>query len=899
MRMPRGTSGSDPSEPPPPAARRDRRARLAAPWIVGGLTAVITAVTTSLESLTLPEPVRLGVVGGVAALAGLAAWGTQQGGGDGRSGGTDPAGDPAPAAVPAQLPPVIAHFTGRDRSLAELRRAFAPESGSPVAPLVVSVHGPAGVGKSALAARFAHEIAEGFPDGQLYFDLRGDLAGGPPGGPGDPAEREARVRPEEVLIGFLLALGVRLTTDPGGLQELRKLWWTWARGRSLLVLLDNAHDADQVQALLPPVGGCAVLVTSRQPLYLRNTFDLRLQEFTAAHGVELLRRLAGDRRVAEDPVSAAAIVELCGRLPLAIGICGGRLAARRNWTLREMAGRLQDERRRRLDELEIARNIDGSVRASLQLSYDDCTGTQRRLLRALGLLTAPDVQAWVAGALLDVSDLEGGDHLEALVDAQLVECTGTDATGEMRYRLHDLVRLYARERAEREDSGDDRHAAIERVLDGYRERAEAVAAARWPQDWHRRSGTGRTAAGRVGTGRSGPARAEAGGAAGPGAASGPAAIDWLTSERPALLALLDQAADREMWGVLWRLGRASCSLFHSLRVFWQEWRTAAELTCAAARHLDDGRSLGIALLERATVSVAQGQPERALADQTEALEIFTGLREGWWRARALRAVGMSLRDAGNIDESQRYLLEAIEAFEHEGDRWWHARAQRNLAELRLAQRRPQEARELLEDALEVLRRNGHRYSEAQTLRALGEVLAAEARALHAAGDLHAAEVKFSLAAPTLERAAEVFRFRHEQWEEARCLRAAGEVGDPRNGLRELIFVRQAKEMLENLGDSWGVARTRVSEGRAFGRLERHDEAAASVRRAIAAFDDLGDRWWQARSRRALAEVLIEAGRGGEARGPAAEALEIYRSLGNAAGESLARDVLARASGPAA
>jgi tetratricopeptide (TPR) repeat protein len=294
------------------------------------------------------------------------------------------------------------------------------------------------------------------------------------------------------------------------------------------------------------------------------------------------------------------------------------------------------------------------------------------------------------------------------------------------------------------------------------------------------------------------------------------------------------------------------------------------------------------------VSSGQGQAERALGDQTEALEIFTALREPWWRARALRAVGMNLRDKGNIDDSQRYLIEAIETFESAGDQWWQSRTQRNLAELRLAQRRYEEARELLEDALRVFQDSGNRYSEAQTLRVLGEVLGAEARSLGASGDHVAAEAKYGLAAPTLERAAEAFRFRHEQWEEARCLRAAGEVGDPRNGLRELIFVRQAKDMLEALGDTWGVARTTVSVGLAFGRLGRHEEAAESVRQAMAAFDEMGDRWWQARARRSLAEVLIEAGRYAEAREPAEQALDIYRSLGNAAGESRARDVLARA-----
>ncbi|REF00177.1 ATP-binding protein [Thermomonospora umbrina] len=850
------------------AGRDDRRrgpraARLAAPTAVGGLTAVVTALTMSLDLVELTAPGQLAVMGGVTVLAGLVAWGSQRGT------DADDTGHPPPAltgnGTPAQLPPVIAHFTGRSSTLGELHDLFADTAPrgrrrgpDRTAPHVVSIHGPAGVGKSALATRFAHEIAARYPDGQLYFDLRGG--------------RDARVRPEEVLIGFLLALGVRLTTDPGGLQELQKLWWSWARGRRILVFLDNAQDAEQVHALIPPEPGCAVLVTSRQPLYLRNTHDRRLREFTESQGIELLARLAGDDRVAGDLSSAVRVVELCGRLPLAIGICGGRLAAREGWTLREMADRLADRRRRRLDELQVSRQIDQSVRDSLQLSYDDCTPTQRRLLRSFGLLASPDVQGWAAGELLGVSTLEGDDQLEALVDAQLVEYSGRDATGETRYRLHDLVRLYAREQAEKEDSVEHRRQAVERVVGGYRERAEQMAAARWPQDWQRQSG------------------------ARPPDAGGAPAVDWLSSERPALLALIDQAAGLELWGLVWRLGRASCSLFHSLRLFWQEWRAVADITCRAARHLDDPRSVGIALLERSAVLGGQGQNQDAKADALEALELFEGLREGWWAARAQRAVGMTLRTAGNLDAAQEHLQRAVEAFREEGDQWWHARTQRNLGELRLAQRRHAEARELLEEALEVFRRNGNNYSHAQTLRALGEVLAAEARDLGSRGRAEEAERRFTQAAAVLERAAEAFRLRHEQWEEARCLRAAGDVGDPRNGLRELTFVVRAEEMLSGLGDTWGMARTRLSVGRALDRLGRLEEAVHAIELAIDAFRGLEDRWWEARSLRTLAEVLVAAGRLGDARGPADRALEIYRSLGNASGVARARAVLDRALG---
>jgi len=836
--------------------------RTAAPWAVGGLTAVATALSMALDVVSLSFQGQAAVMAGAAVVAGAVAWLTQR---DARPRPRGPAPAAAENAPPAQLPPVISHFTGRDALLAELHELFADTSprrlaraSARTAPHVVSVHGPAGVGKSALVTRFAHEIADRYPDGQLYFDLRGG--------------RDARVRPEEVLIGFLLALGVRLTTDPGGLPELQKLWWSWARGKRILVFLDNAWDAEQVEAIIPPEPRCAVLVTSRQPLYLRNTHDLRLEGFTQSQGIELLARLAGDERVAADLPAAVDVVELCGHLPLAISICGGRLAARASWTLREMADRLADESRDRLDELEVAEQSDKSVRASLRLSYEDCTAAQRRLLRSFALLDAPDVQGWAAGELLEASPLEGEDLLEALVDAQLVEYSGRDATGATRYRMHDLVRLFARERAEQEDTPERRRRAVERVIDGYRERAERMAAARWPQDWQRHAR------------RRPPAPGEA------------TPMDWLTSERLALLALLGQAAELEAWTLVWRLGRAACSLFHSLRVFWQEWRDVAELTCRAARRLDDPRSLGIALLERAAVLGGQGRPGPAEADARRALGLFEELREDWWTARALREVGMTLRNAGNLDEAQRYFERAIEAFREDGDRWWLARTQRNLGELRLEQRRYTEARGLLEQALATFQANGHAYSHAQALRALGEVMAAEARDLAAQGRTRQAESGFAQAAAVLERAAKTFRLRHEQWEEARCLRAAGEVGDPRNGPRELAHVSRAEEMLVALGDAWGVARTRLSVGRALDRLGRRDEAVTAVESAIESFRSLEDRWWQARALRTLAEVLLDAGRAERAVRPAGEALEIHRALGDEAGAAQAQAVLDRALG---
>lgn len=230
----------------------------------------------------------------------------------------------------------------------------------------------------------------------------------------------------------------------------------------------------------------------------------------------------------------------------------------------------------------------------------------------------------------------------------------------------------------------------------------------------------------------------------------------------------------------------------------------------------------------------------------------------------------------------------------EDDRWWSARTQRNLAELRLAQRRSEEAKELLEDALEIFKHDRNRYSEAQTLRAYGEVLGANARALRNRGETRAAEHDFVRAGFSLERAAETFRLRGEVWEEARCLRAAGEVGNPADGLRELAYVRRATEMLTALGDSWGVARAELSAGRAHGRLGRSREAQEWLQRAVHAFEDLGDRWWMARSLIYLGEAHLEAGDPEAAVPPLRQAQDIYRGLGNQAGMGRTLELLRRA-----
>ncbi|TDD17304.1 ATP-binding protein [Nonomuraea diastatica] len=833
-----------------PGKPRRRRGglRWAAPASAGLAAAAASVLAASLE-WEIPPAAKIGVTLAAAVLVGLTTWVTMT------TRPKRPELAEAASRAPDQWPPAPEHFTGRAEALAELREVFAArrKSSDLAPPLVVSVYGRGGVGKSALTTRFGQEVAGWFRDGRLYADLRGGV--------------DAPVRPEEVLIGFLRALGVRLATDPGGLDDLRKLWLTWTKGRRILIGLDNAHDAAQVEPLIPAEPGCAVLVTSRAPLFLNSTHDTRLGVFSEAHGVELLARLAGGARVVDDLDSAREVVRMCDYLPLAINICGGRLATREQWTMREMAGRLADTRRR-LDQLELAPTVDRSVRASVQLSYDDCTGMQRRLLRLLSSLPAPDVPGWVAGELLDISGLDGADQLEALIDAQLAECSGTDQTGAMRYRLHDLVRVFAAELAGH-DEEERRTSAVERVLYGYRRRAEEAAQNRWPQDWSR-GGRRSSADGQLTAG------------------------DWLNAERLSLIAMVHLAEQLRLWELTLGLARAFCSLCHSLRAYWSDWAAVAGIGCQAAEQAGDRRSLGIALLDSAAVHGGMGLRDRALKAAERALEIFTELGESWWAARAMRTIGMTLFSEGHLDRAQDYLIGAITAFKGEDDLWWMARTQRNLAEMRMAERRPEEARDLLEGALEIFKREGNRYSEAQTLRVYGEVLAAQARGEHRAGDHRLAANLFTRAGFSLDRASEMFKQRGELWEEARCLRAAGEVGDPDNGLRELDYVRRAEGILVALGDSWGVARNAVSAGRALARLGRIEESEQELRRAVREFEELDDRWWMAMSLRYLGEAHLEAGGPAAAAAPLRQARDIYRSLGNEAGMRRTLELLRRA-----
>ncbi|WP_329788878.1 BTAD domain-containing putative transcriptional regulator [Lentzea sp. DG1S-22] len=329
--------------------------------------------------------------------------------------------------VICQLPPDTSAFVGREQLLRQVEAELAPDAGVPV----VVLSGAPGVGKSAFTTRAAHRLRDRFPDGQLFVRLNG--AGS---APRDPAE---------VLGELLVALGVSVTGMPDGLEARAAAFRAQLADRAVLVVLDDAAGPEQVRPLLPGTAGCAVLVSSRQRLVqIEGAQSVRLPPLGDEDAVALLADVIGEARVATDPAAARAITDACGGLPLALRVVGARLAARESLPLNALAPRLSDERRR-LDELSTG---DLEVRATFGPSYEALPADAATAFRRLGLLGATDVAAWAVGVLA------GGDGerlVERLVEANLVDEVGLDVTGEPRYRMHDLLAVYAAELVRGED----------------------------------------------------------------------------------------------------------------------------------------------------------------------------------------------------------------------------------------------------------------------------------------------------------------------------------------------------------------------------------------------------------------------------------------------------------------
>ena len=360
------------------------------------------------------------------------------------------AGLPA-VSTPTQLPPAVLGFVGRERQLSLLDAALAETDRDPPAGVVVAaVSGTAGVGKTALAIHWAHRVASRFPDGQLYVNLRGFHPGGRP------------VDPSRVLHGFLQALGLPLKRIPVDLPGRAAAYRSLMTGRRMLVVLDNARGAEQVRPLLPGSAGCCVLITSRDRLTpliaTEGAVTVPLDPMSTADASDLLGRRLGAQRVASEPTAAADIVGRCAGLPLALVIVAARAAGRPALSLAHAAEELD----RGVGLLDALRGGDAmtDMRAVFLASYATLSRDAASLFRMLGVYPGPDISlaATAAGAAVPL------DRARALL-ADLVRANLVTEQPDGRYAMHDLLRAYALERAELDDTESHRRAMLERILD--------------------------------------------------------------------------------------------------------------------------------------------------------------------------------------------------------------------------------------------------------------------------------------------------------------------------------------------------------------------------------------------------------------------------------------------------
>ena len=629
-----------------------------------------------------------------------------------------------PASQVAQLPADIPDFTGRAEHVQKLHDLLAGPGrpDSPGAVVVAAVIGAGGLGKTTLAVHAAHQLRGQFPDGQLYANLHG--AGTQPVAAGD------------VLARFLRDLGMDPERIPVGEEERAAQFRSRVTDRRVLIVLDDAKDAAHVRPLLPGSASCAVLVTTRSRMPdLAGSRFVDLDVLDATEAWDMFAGIIGRERAEAEPEATRDVLGACAGLPLAIRIAGARLAARGGWTVRTIAGRLADERRR----LDWLRTGDLAVRACFEVSFASLppngTGVDpAHAFRVLGLWPGPTIGLPAAAALLGQPEEDTADALDVLVDAQLLQAPAPD-----RYRFHDLLRTYAAERALAEEPEAVREDAIRRLLTWYLYTVEAVAQMIAPHRY------------RIPLPSADPDEEPL------AFESVPDALKWCEAERPNLVAGTRQAAASGFHQLAWRLAVACLSFFHR-RAYWADWVETHQIALASARAIGDRRAEALVLNNLGTAFTRQGMDEAAecfeqalairreigdllgeaqsatnMADNyvqlkrfDEALELLNRVLEIRRQAATPYGEGVTLNNLGEtflalgrFDEAVDRLTQARQIFHDIEEIRGEGYALANLGGAYLALGHTTDAIGVLERALELRQASGERFDEAHTLRDLG------------------------------------------------------------------------------------------------------------------------------------------------------------------------------------
>jgi len=639
--------------------------------------------------------------------------------------------------VPRQLPPAVSHFVGRIDELAMLGGLLRGRAETGGTVVISAIGGTAGVGKTALAVYWAHRVADRFPDGQLYVDLRGFSPGGQVVSPGDAVRR------------FIDALEVPPERVPVDLDAQVALYRSLVAGRRMLIVLDNARDSAQVRPLLPAAPTCLVLVTSRNQLSGlvaaagADLIDLDL--LSEGEARQLLAQRMGTHRVAAEPDAVAEVITRCARLPLALALVAARAAVRPRVPLRVLAGELADARQRW--QALTGDDPHTDVRAVFSWSYHALAPPAARLFRLLGLHPGPDISAPAAASLAGITPDAAWSLLAELTRASLL----TEPTAD-RYTFHDLLRDYAIQLADSIDTDEQRLTATGRILDHYLHTAHHAAQllnlARDPVPLA-------------------PPRA---GVTPERLSDHAQAWGWLTAQRPVLLAAVAHAAATGFDTHTWQLARTLWT-FLDRRGHWHDWVAVARAAVAAAQRLadptiqarshrnlayiytrlgrlDDARTQLRHALDLATrtgdqtqqahthISLAnlgerRGHPAQSMHHARQALHLYQAAGHQAGQADALNAVGWYHALLGKHQQALAYCQQALTLHQQRGDRVGQTETWDSLGYVYLHLGQHTQAVTCYQHAVTLSRDLGARYPEATTLTRLGD-------AQHAAGNPEAA-----------------------------------------------------------------------------------------------------------------------------------------------------------------
>jgi DNA-binding SARP family transcriptional activator/Tfp pilus assembly protein PilF len=732
--------------------------------------------------------------------------------------------------VPRQLPGPVRQFVGRDSELAALTALLDRAGTTPHAVLISAIGGMAGVGKTALAVRWAHQIAERFPDGQLYVNLRGyDL--------------DEPLPAADVLAGFLRDLGVPGPDIPAGCSERAARFRSLLAGRRMLVVLDNAAQAEQVRPFLAGSPGCVTLVTSRKALAGLVARDgavrLDLDLLPRAGAVELLRALIG-ARVDADPAAADALAARCARLPLALRVAAELAAARPVVSLAELAGELADQQR--LDMLDAGEDPRAGIRAVFSWSCKYLDADAARLFRLVSLHPGLGFGVQATAALAATTAVHARRLLDGLARAHLVQ-----AAAPGRYALHDLLRAYARELASIHDGEGEQRAALTRLFDYYLQASAAAMDTLFPAEAANR-----------------PAIAPPAGCALPPVENLAAAREWLDGERANLAATAMHTAAHGWPGHAISL---AATLFRYLDAggHFAEAVIIHRNARDAAAQIADPNAEADALTSLGLVDLHQGRYLQATAQLQQALALSRETGDRNRQARALQDLGLGDFQQGRWPQAAGQLEQAMDLFGQTGDRIGQARVLGNLGIIAFQQGRPDQAAGHLHQALAVYRQASHPAGEAYILANLG------------GGEL--LQGRYQQATSHLQQALPLFRETGNRTGEAHVLANLGII-DLRHGRcqQATSSLQQALDLFRQTSDRSGEAEALNGLGEVLLVTGEPERARNQHANALALTTGTGDIYEQARAHHGLARCC-PADDVGLSRRHLNQALTLYSSLG--------------------